>query len=257
MSFRLNHKAVVRFAGLAIIAAGTARAASMPPRVKSIVRADSRGRLVRTVVVTNRVTQPKHSGEERQAGRTSEDVLRFVESAAKRHDVDPLLVHSVIQVESNYNPYAVSPKGAQGLMQLMPATARRFGVRNTFDPEENIEGGVRYLKYLTSLFPDNPSLTLAAYNAGEGAVWKYGNTIPPYRETEQYVQRVRLRYGQARGAAARAQAAHKPDAVEPASSETAPGPENTYASVHAFIDSEGRLHLRNAAVESRLPAETP
>ena len=122
----------------------------------------------------------------------------LVEAAAKQYDVDPLLVHSVIQVESNYNPYAVSPKGAQGLMQLMPATARRFGVRNSFDVKENIEGGVRYLKYLGLAVPERPRLTIAAYNAGEGAVWKYGNKVPPYRETEQYVQRVGRKYGKAR-----------------------------------------------------------
>ena len=83
-------------------------------------------------------------------------------------------------------------------MQLMPATARRFGVKNSFNVKENIEGGVRYLKYLDSLFPNDRRLTIAAYNAGEGAVWKYGNNIPPYRETKQYVERVGSRYGRAR-----------------------------------------------------------
>ncbi len=124
----------------------------------------------------------------------------------------------MIQVESNYNPYAVSPKGAQGLMQLMPETARRFGVRNTFDIKENIEGGVRYLKYLGTLFPEDPRLTIAAYNAGEGAVWKYGNSIPPYRETEQYVDRVGKRYGQARRAAEKKE---KKETKKPAGLETA------------------------------------
>jgi len=166
----------------------------------------------------------------------------LVEAAAKRYDVDPLLVHSVIQVESNYNPYAVSPKGAQGLMQLMPATARRFGVRNSFDMKDNIEGGVRYLKYLSSLFPQDPRLTIAAYNAGEAAVWKYGNNIPPYRETEQYVYRVGKRYGQVRRAAA-----EKKKPVVEITPETSKStePEVTFTPVRAFVDAEGRLHMRN------------
>jgi len=202
------------------------------------------------------VVQPKAvpaiqvvSGSEQAAIPEQTAVPDLVEAAAKRYDVDPLLVHSVIQVESNYNPYAVSPKGAQGLMQLMPATARRFGVRNSFDVKENIEGGVRYLKYLASLFPQDPRLTIAAYNAGEGAVWKYGNNIPPYRETEQYVYRVGMKYGKARR-----EAANKPVKQPiPAPIETAQAPEpsepkETYAPVQAFVDSEGRLHLRNASL---------
>jgi len=102
------------------------------PRVKSVVRADAQGRLIRAVVVS------PHAGQvaakpEIVGTPVSAEVPELVEATAKRYDVDPLLVHSVIQVESNYNPYALSPKGAQGLMQLMPATARRFGVRNSFD----------------------------------------------------------------------------------------------------------------------------
>ena len=163
----------------------------------------------------------------------------LVEAVAKQYDVDPLLVHSVIQVESSYNPYAVSIKGAQGLMQLMPATARRFGVRNSFDVKENIEGGVRYLKYLDSLFPNDRNLTIAAYNAGEGAVWKYGNKVPPYRETEQYVQRVGRKYGKARREADQKKASAVPVVQTAQSSEPPQTP------VEAFVDSEGRLHLRN------------
>jgi len=102
--------------------------------------------------------------------------------------VDPLLVDSVIRVESNYNPLAVSPKGAEGLMQLIPATARRFGVTNSFDVKENIEAGVTYLKYLLDMFGDD-RLAVAAYNAGESAVMRYGD-VPPYRETMNYVSRV-------------------------------------------------------------------
>jgi soluble lytic murein transglycosylase-like protein len=113
-----------------------------------------------------------------------------VEEAARRHEVEPALLHAVITAESAYNPRAVSPKGAAGLMQLMPATARRLGVDNVYDPDQNIQGGARYLKELLQRFDNDLSLTLAAYNAGEQAVARYGNRVPPYRETRGYVAKV-------------------------------------------------------------------
>ena len=103
----------------------------------------------------------------------------------------PELVHAVIAAESAYNPSAISPMGAVGLMQLMPATAQRFGVKDSYSPLENIRGGCNYLRYLMGLFEGNVSLVLAAYNAGEGAVQKYGNAIPPYVETQNYVKKVK------------------------------------------------------------------
>ncbi|HEV7767721.1 MAG TPA: lytic transglycosylase domain-containing protein [Thermoanaerobaculia bacterium] len=112
----------------------------------------------------------------------------IIERYAARYDVDPTLVRAVIQVESNFNPNCVSHKGARGLMQLMPATARRFGVTKIHDAEQNIHGGVRYLSYLKKLFNDDLSRILAGYNAGENAVLKYGG-IPPYAETSTYVKR--------------------------------------------------------------------
>jgi soluble lytic murein transglycosylase-like protein len=114
----------------------------------------------------------------------------LISAAAMRHGVDPNLVHAVIRAESAYRPRAKSHAGACGLMQLMPGTAKRFGVRDIWDPEQNIEGGVAYLRVLQDLFDGNIRLALAAYNAGEGAVAKYGNRIPPYRETKTYVRRV-------------------------------------------------------------------
>ena len=112
----------------------------------------------------------------------------IIERYAARYGVDATLVRAVIQVESNFNPLCVSHKGARGLMQLMPETARRFGVKNIHDPEQNIHGGVKYLSYLMRLFNEDMPRVLAGYNAGENAVLKYGG-IPPYEETSTYVTR--------------------------------------------------------------------
>jgi hypothetical protein len=113
----------------------------------------------------------------------------------ERYGVDPYLVFCVIEHESHFKVRAVSPKGARGLMQLMPATARRFGVRRPFDPADNIGGGTQYLKKLMGMFGRQIPLVLASYNAGEGAVMKYGRSVPPYRETREYVKRIGKRYG--------------------------------------------------------------
>jgi soluble lytic murein transglycosylase-like protein len=111
------------------------------------------------------------------------------------YGVDPYLVFCVMEQESHFNTRVVSPKGAAGLMQLMPGTAARFGVRNSHDPAQNIRGGTRYLKELLKRFGGRVDLVLAGYNAGEGAVLKYGHRVPPYRETRNYVRRITARYG--------------------------------------------------------------
>ena len=118
----------------------------------------------------------------------------LVAAVAREHSIEPALLHAVITVESGYDPKARSPKGAMGLMQLMPDTARRYAVTNVWDPRENLRGGARYLRDLLALFGDNLTLALAAYNAGEAAVAKYGNRIPPYPETLSYVPRVMKQY---------------------------------------------------------------
>jgi len=129
--------------------------------------------------------------------RPSEDVGEadnqfepLIQEHATRQSLRPELVRAVIQVESGFNPRALSPKGAMGLMQLMPATARTLGVNNPWDPAQNIRGGTDYLRRLLDEYDGNEELALAAYNAGSGAVAKYGRRIPPYRETRDYVRKV-------------------------------------------------------------------
>ena len=117
----------------------------------------------------------------------------FIVESGKRNSVDPVLLYSIMHQESTFKQGAISPKGARGLMQLMPPTARRFGVTNIFNPKQNIEGGARYMRFLLDLFKD-VNLALAGYNAGEGAVMKYGYRVPPYRETQEYVRRISKRY---------------------------------------------------------------
>ena len=118
---------------------------------------------------------------------TSYDSL--IQSSSKEFGLDPVLVKCLILVESGFNPLAVSRKGARGLMQLMPGTARAYGVSDIFDPAQNIRGGVRYLNFLLNLFRGDLNLAIAGYNAGEGAVARYG-AVPPYDETQDYVRKV-------------------------------------------------------------------
>lgn len=121
------------------------------------------------------------------------DITKYdhlITRASEKYNVDSALVKAVIKAESNFDHKAVSPKGARGLMQLMPATASSLEVRDSFHPEKNIDGGVRYLRYLLNLFKGDLPLALAAYNAGEAAVARYHYSIPPFRETQTYVQRV-------------------------------------------------------------------
>lgn len=114
----------------------------------------------------------------------------IVSEAARENELDPALLHAVIMAESGYNPQALSRKGAQGMMQLLPETAKKYGVTDSYDPSQNIQGGARYLKYLLQLFDQKLELALAAYNAGENAVIRHGRKIPPYRETQEYVPKV-------------------------------------------------------------------
>jgi soluble lytic murein transglycosylase-like protein len=224
------------FAMLAASPSRAADAVSAPVVHRTqVVKADPRtGKLVRSVVVSSRPAVGKITIA---AGASGKDFNAMVDKSAKAHDVDPLLVHSIIKVESNYNANAVSNKGAQGLMQLTPSTARMLGVSNSFDPQQNIEAGVKYLKYLKDLYKDD-RLALAAYNAGPGAVDKY-KWIPPYAETQNYVYQVGKRYGEAR----RAADAAKVPVAEVKAAEVIPA-EIKPAAVEQFIDENGRLHLK-------------
>jgi soluble lytic murein transglycosylase-like protein len=124
----------------------------------------------------------------------STQIDNYLIDSGIRNGIDPLLLYSIMHQESSFKSYAISPKGARGLMQLMPGTAMRYGVTNIFDPRQNIEGGARYVRFLLDLFDGDVNLTLAGYNAGEGAVQKYGWQIPPYSETQEYVRRISRRY---------------------------------------------------------------
>jgi soluble lytic murein transglycosylase-like protein len=126
---------------------------------------------------------------------TSAEVDQAIKDAAQRHGVDPNLVRAVVQIESGFNPGAVSRKGALGLMQLMPGTARQLNVLNPLDPAENVDAGVRHLKGLLDSYKGNVTLSLAAYNAGAGAVARNGNAVPPFAETQNYVRRITDIYG--------------------------------------------------------------
>jgi hypothetical protein len=229
--------------------------------VTVVVRPDVQtGKLVRAVVVmpkevAARVHEPlvqpaaESSGSAPIAVAFSSNVIEMIDQIARLYDVEGPLVHSVIRAESNYNPQAVSNKGAMGMMQLIPSTARRFGVRNPFDPKQNVEGGVRYLRFLLDYYKNDYQKTIAAYNAGEGAVDRYQG-IPPYTETRNYVTQVAINLRAARRAEeAKSKAAQR--AVEQIAAENASlekgGPEKqeaVYNPIRASISEDGRVNYR-------------
>jgi soluble lytic murein transglycosylase-like protein len=198
--------------------------------VHSVVRSDRSGRLFRTVVAS--VAAPYLI---RPSVVSSADLDALIDSIAEKNSVEPPLVHSVIRAESNYNPGAVSPKGALGMMQLIPATASRFGVTDAFDPAQNIEGGVKYLKFLLDLYHQDYTKTIAAYNAGEGAVARYGG-VPPYQETRTYVTRVSNNLK-----SARATAAGKNRLVAEKATPAAP---EAYQPIVSYVGEDGKTYYR-------------
>jgi len=206
-----------------------------PAAVIVVVRSDTRtGRLVRTLARPARAAAEKPDPQielPASVEAAPPSLAMLVDHIAQQHDVDRDLVHSMIRVESNYNPLAVSNKGALGLMQLVPSTARRFGVADVFDPAQNVEGGVRYLKYLLDLYAGDNRLALAAYNAGEGTVERYRG-VPPFRETRDYVYRVGKALDETREA-------NKQRNVEAVAQ---PAPE--FNPVRAFVDAMGRMYYK-------------
>jgi soluble lytic murein transglycosylase len=176
----------------------------------------------------------------------------LINQIAVEEGINPELIRAIIKAESNFDPRAVSRKGAQGLMQLMPGTAGRYAVTDAFDPERNIRGGVRYLRFLHDLFPGQLTLALAAYNAGENVVLRY-NGIPPYPETRQYVNRVLRFYG-------------RPDVPAPAAANGAPARKvrtevvqaaPSTPGVYRRVDANGVPLYTNVPPLVRSPAGSP
>jgi hypothetical protein len=210
---------------------------SLPLRADEIVTVtDQNGR---TVFINTGETHAKgnwktngsranRNGTATPAPAPTPEISSLVEQTADRHQVDPQLVDAIIKVESQYDPTALSYKGAMGLMQLIPETAQRFGVANPFDPKDNIEGGVSYLKHLLDMFGGDLPRSLAAYNAGEGAVQRSGG-VPSYAETQAYVRKVTHIYQSTSGQTG-AQAAGYKAPVAP---------------IVRFVDEQGAVHYSN------------
>jgi soluble lytic murein transglycosylase-like protein len=165
-----------------------------PPASMPTVRKSRRATGLRLTAYTGAESLPMTAANSLDGFTTGDArVDSFIADSGKRNGVDPVLLYAIMHRESSFKKFAVSYKGARGLMQLMPATAVRFGVRDIFDPAQNIEGGARYVRFLLDRFGGDVRLALAGYNAGEGAVDKYRG-VPPYSETQEYVRRIGERY---------------------------------------------------------------
>jgi soluble lytic murein transglycosylase-like protein len=221
-------------------------------RITTVIHPDQRtGKLVRSVIVTSKPVAEQSVAEAPVAERVvpvaaatrpsappPAGIDVAIEQIAAQVSLPSQLIHSVIKVESNYDPYAISPKGAQGLMQLIPATARRFGVSNSFNPAENIQGGSKYLKYLLDLYKGNYALALAAYNAGEAAVARYGS-VPPFPETQNYLILVGRQLQEAKKAEAAKQKAIVAAQIRPeAETETRPAGPNH---IQEVVEADGSV----------------
>lgn len=222
-----------------------------PRRITTVIHPDLRtGRLVRSVMVTSKPVVEQRVTEAPVAPRVVSPVVvatetkappatgidEAIEQIAAQVSLPSQVIHSVIKVESNYDPFAISPKGAQGLMQLIPSTARRFGVSNVFNPAENIQGGSKYLKYLLNLFEGNYALALAAYNAGEAAVARYGS-VPPFPETRNYLILVARQLQEAKKAEAAKQKAVAAGQTRPDAETKPAGPNH----IQEVVEADGSV----------------
>jgi hypothetical protein len=242
----LRNLPILRFSALvslAVLFSAGAYAEDSTNRTTLVVKTDSRtGRLIRSVVVAAKVVNPDEPEPAEQVTAqlvTATSLAEMIDTIAAKHEIEAPLVHSVIKAESNYNPLALSPKGAQGLMQLIPATARRFGVENSFNAQQNIEGGVKYLKFLMELYHNDYVKVIAAYNAGEAAVTKYGG-IPPYAETRNYVYQVGKNLQTARKVAEAKNAAPKPEEPKQIAAVGSDQPHK----IEAVIGPDGKLYYK-------------
>src|SRR5262245_16615617 len=225
--------------GAVLLMGMTAASSIAEDNIQSFVNASGK------IVFTNLIDKPKSSpapvvlqAPDLFGGSIPSSLQALVDTIARNHGIDPALVRAVIKTESNFNRFAVSSKGALGLMQLIPSTGRRYGVRDFFDPQQNVDGGVRHLKFLLEKFNGNLDLSLAAYNAGENLVERLGR-IPPIPETTDYVRKIRAIYGKnfvptlaaARTAPAGKQGDEPPKAENP--------------TIFKVVDSRGVVHFSN------------
>lgn len=213
-------------------------------RVTTVVRVDEKtGHLVRSATVKPIAVLPTvlNGAPESAPAETPADpaeLIGLIDRIASELGVEESLVHSVIRAESNYNAYAVSPKGAQGLMQLIPSTAKRFGVSNAFDVRDNVLGGVKYLKFLLDYYQNDYVRAIAAYNAGEAAVDRY-NGVPPYSETRNYVYRVAENLK-----SARVRRVAESKVAEASSAAFDSDKRETYKRIETSVGSDGRVYYR-------------
>jgi len=224
-------------AGCMILVGGWAQSSAAQDKVQAFRAADGK------IVFTNLVENPPgpipavKAAEVFSGAHTP--IHALIETISNNHGVDPMLVRAIVKTESNYNRWAVSSKGALGLMQLIPPTGVRFGVRDFYDPKQNIEGGVRYIKFLLDKFNGNLDLSLAAYNAGENLVERLGR-IPLIPETREYVRRVRANY------------AKSPNSTRATVGTVGSSPKTDVAREEAsrifrIIDERGVVHFSNVA----------
>jgi hypothetical protein len=210
-------------------------AAAQQGKMTTVVRTDARsGRLIRSVLMEPKVAVVSTEMK-------APELMEMIDRIADEQGVESHLVHSVIRAESNYNAGAVSPKGAQGIMQLIPATARRFGVSNMFDPKENVEGGVKYLRFLLDYYQGDYARAIAAYNAGEGAVDKYKG-VPPFAETQNYVSQVARNLNAARNMKVAREAA--PRVVVQTASAGVENNRETVRPIQTSTGSDGLIYYR-------------